>query len=171
MEKIDLPYLGDEFLNKLRTLSNQVAKDEDSLRRRFRSCAKHKTKNIVAQDYYYLNDDKQYLDSIYKPILKEDIVYYIVVLRNISGEPSVFARHNDEVRQAGINYYIDLGGDNVITKFYNPDPVDYVAESNTWYLFNGSVEHEVIGVTSTRLIFGMDLESCPDYEDLRRRLL
>jgi len=171
MEQVELPKFDKHFVDLLLSISETIATDKDSIRRRLHSCIEIGIKDIVQQDYYYLTKHQTYLDTLFAPYFSEPLIYYLAVFKNITGNPSCVVRHKDVIRTCGINYYVDLGGDNVITSFYNPNKTDYHAQKDTWYLFNASKEHEVSNITSTRVIFGMDLESQPTYEEVRRLLL
>lgn len=64
--------------------------------------------------------------------------------------------HIDPIRTFAINYYLDLGGSNCITHFYNSctDTVpleSHRIESHKWYKLNVTVPHHVVGITTTRV--------------------
>jgi len=171
MIQVDLPDLDDEFKNELLNISNDVATSKEIVRRRLQDCIKYNRKDIIQFEYVYLDQYQNYLDKLFSNKFNEKITYYLMVLRNVTDDLSIFPRHSDEIRLSGVNYYLSLGGDDVVTNFYFPDKVSFRAEQDKWYIFNACEEHEVLNISSTRIILGMDLESQPSYEDLKRRLL
>ena len=171
MIQVDLPDLEESFKQQLITLSKDIASDKDSVKRRLKNCIKLNRKDIVQDEYVYLDDYRDYLDNIFAERIGDKLTYYLIVMKNVSDEPSLYPKHRDDVRLSGVNYYLELGGDDVITNFYLPDSVSFKAEKNRWYIFNACKEHEVLNISSTRIVLGMDLESQPSYEDLKRRLL
>lgn len=171
MIEVKLPELDSNLKAALFTESEKVAQDQDSIRRRLRECVKHNKKDIVQYDYVYFNNNiNSWLDEILQPSLQEPATYYLAVFRNITGNPSSLPLHTDEIRTSGINYYLELGGSDVVTNFYTPEKTQYYAKQNTWYIFNAGQQHEIDNVESTRIILGLDFESQPSYEELKRRL-
>ena len=171
MIEAPLPKLEENFKQELLTLSQGVATSREVIKQRLQSCIKHVRKDIVQFEYVYLDQYQNYLDKLFSNKFNEKITYYLMVLRNVTDDLSIFPRHSDEIRLSGVNYYLSLGGDDVVTNFYFPDKVSFRAEQDKWYIFNACEEHEVLNISSTRIILGMDLESQPSYEDLKRRLL
>ena len=171
MIQVDLPDLEESFKQQLITLSKDVATNKDAIQRWLQHCIKLDRKDVVQDEYIYLDDYQSYLDNIFAERVGDKLTYYLIVLKNVLGETSIYPKHQDDVRLSGINYYLELGGDDVITNFYLPDKVSFKAEKNKWYIFNACKEHEVLNISSTRIVLGMDLESQPSYEDLKRRLL
>ena len=171
MIQIDLPDLEESFKEQLLKISENVATDINSVKRRLNHCIRLGRKDIVQDEYIYLDDHKEYLDNLFAERLGGKVTYYLIVARNVIGAPSFLVRHSDDVRHAGINYYLDLGGENVITNFYTPDKTSYVAEKGKYYIVQGGADHEVLNVTSTRVVLGMDLDSLPTYEEYQQLLL
>ena len=92
--------------------------------------------------------------------------------------PAILPPHTHTIRTLGINYFIDLGGDEVRTCFYTHKPKSGIAkyesqskwggylsfddvekyghivtEKNKWHAYNTRIPHSVEGVTGTRLFF------------------
>jgi len=69
--------------------------------------------------------------------------------------------HCDRFSKTKINYWIDLGGDNVITSWVDPLDNDVIIESivcdaKTWYILDVGRTHKVSGLTGHRIgISGM----------------
>jgi len=171
MIQIDLPDLEDSFKEQLLKVSENVATNIDSVKRRLDHCIRLDRKDIVQDEYVYLDNYQDYLDNIFAERLGGKITYYLIVARNVIGLPSYLVRHSDDVRHAGINYYLELGGESVITNFYTPNKTSYIAEKGKYYIFQGGVDHEVLNITSTRVVLGMDLDSLPTYEEYQQLLL
>jgi hypothetical protein len=99
----------------------------------------------------------------------------IGIMKSANGSPACQPPHIDRRRALAINYYIDLGGDQVTTSFYDfndevhPDAssnfqyTDFkklghcVFEKNQWYAYNVSQCHSVENITGTRYF----LSICP----------
>jgi hypothetical protein len=98
--------------------------------------------------------------------------------------PASYCPHTDRVRTVGINYYIDAGGPNVTTVFYDKEdsadddvggnmlPYEQLTKvgeqhfnENAWYMFGTRRFHSVENVESTRLILTLSLRKCSP-EDL-----
>lgn len=93
----------------------------------------------------------------------------IAIMQNTKSIPACVTPHIDSRRSLAMNYYIELGGTNVITSFYDtikqarPDEgqqyrydqvtkVDeYCFESNQWYAFQGNQCHSVENIQGTRI--------------------
>ena len=170
MIQADLPDLEESFKQQLIKISKDVATDKNAIQRRLQHCIRLDRKDVVQSDYTYLDDYQSYLDNIFAERVGEKLTYYLIVMKNVLGKTSIFPKHRDEIRLSGLNYYLELGGNDVITNFYLPDIVPFKAEKNKWYIFNACKEHEIVSISSTRIILGMDLESQPSYEELKRRL-
>lgn len=98
-----------------------------------------------------------------------DIFTIVAVMKNIKSVPACITPHIDSRRSWAMNYYIDLGGDHVVTSFYDAinsaDPTqgqqytydqvkkinEYVFEANQWYAFNANQCHSVENIQTTRL--------------------
>ena len=99
----------------------------------------------------------------------------IGIMKSHNGEPACQPPHVDRRRALAINYYIELGGDNVVTSFYDFSGTVYpdasanfqysdfekighcVFEKNHWYAYNVSQCHSVENITGTRYF----LSICP----------
>lgn len=69
-------------------------------------------------------------------------------------------KHTDARRYGIINYVIDAGGDNVVTKWY--DSEDNVIETQVvkekkWYKMKTDIDHTIEGMTSDRLMLTISL--------------
>ena len=119
----------------------------------------------------------------YQPYFKTPMIgswFNILGNSNLSQGPACFPPHVHYGRTLAVNYFIDLGGDNVNTVFYShyqadrepnsPQPVlekyggflkyenvrkdtQYTAEKNKWYVHNSRIPHSVENITATRILF------------------
>ena len=77
---------------------------------------------------------------------KHTIKSGVSIMKNNTNKPTVCQPpHSDRGRKLAINYYIDLGGDQVETVFYNPQAsTKETSAVNFLYKDTGSVEHATI---------------------------
>jgi len=104
------------------------------------------------------------------------------IMKSANGNPACQPPHIDRQRALAINYYIDLGGEQVTTSFYDfndevqPDAssnfqyTDYkklghcVFEKNRWYAYNVSQCHSVENITGTRYFLSICPMNAPTYK-------
>jgi hypothetical protein len=107
------------------------------------------------------------------------------IIKNTNSKSAAsYGPHTDRVRTVGINYYIEAGGTNVTTVFYDkedPDDDDVGGnmlpynqlskigeqhfKENAWYMFGTRRFHSVEGIETTRLVLTLSLFQCKP-EDL-----
>jgi hypothetical protein len=105
----------------------------------------------------------------------------IGLIRNTKTEStSSYGPHSDRVRTVGINFYIDLGGENVSTVFYDKfDPLDDLVgghnatyneltaveevffKNDIWYAFNTKQYHSVENIETTRIMLTLSMVNIP----------
>ena len=90
MIQVDLPDLEESFKQQLITLSKDIASDKDSVKRRLKNCIKLNRKDIVQDEYVYLDDYRDYLDNIFAERIGDKLTYYLIVMKNVSDEPSLY---------------------------------------------------------------------------------
>lgn len=102
-----------------------------------------------------------------------------IIHNTIPGTLASYAPHTDRIRSIGINYYLESGGDNVTTVFYDQeDPIEETAggnllpyevlnkvneqkfDINTWYMINTRRFHSVENVERARLMLTLSLLNC-----------
>tara|TARA_A100001035_G_C27701525_1_gene462697 strand:- start:473 stop:973 length:501 start_codon:yes stop_codon:yes gene_type:complete len=69
-------------------------------------------------------------------------------------------KHTDAKRYGIINYIINAGGDNVVTKWYDSDDnviETRVVEEKKWYKMKTDIDHTIEGMTSDRLMLSISL--------------
>ena len=85
--------------------------------------------------------------------LHDNLIIY-QVLRN--GIP----KHTDAKRKSILNYIIDTGGNNVITKWYDSNNNiinQLVVPEKKWYRMKTDIDHSIEGITSDRLMITISL--------------
>lgn len=93
------------------------------------------------------------------------------VMRNLESSPACLPPHVDQTRALAINYYLDLGGNHVVTSFYDRHEKvsveraynfrykditkvgEFCFEKNKWYAFNTDQCHSVEGIETQRVMF------------------
>jgi hypothetical protein len=148
--------------------------------------------NCAAGDFFDNPEVTKLTLSEYQRYFYNNITPLVGVLRNTNPDrPASYAPHSDRVRNVGINFYIDLGGENVSTVFYDKhDPADdlvgghnaryedlnKVSESvcNTegWYVFDTRQYHSVENIETSRIMLTISLRgvSAKDVRNVMKNL-
>ena len=131
--------------------------------------------NCGAGDFFSDKIITDFTKKEFQHIFKKEIYPTIGIIHNLnSNNTASYPPHTDRVRTLSINYYIDLGGDNVSTIFYDKqDPTDdqvgghvlpynevkaqskYIFDTDTWYLLNSRKFHSVENIKTSRIVFGI----------------
>lgn len=126
------------------------------------------------------------INEVYSSYFQQPVIGIVGNLSNIGdSEPAQAPPHCDRFRKTAINYIMQTGGDNVYTCFYkklrNNDNLSEAANSlysevtlddkiklpaKTWHAYNVQQYHSVEGITDTRLIFSLLLDSNPSLDDI-----
>lgn len=128
----------------------------------------------------------QRLKDLYEPVFGCKV--YPTLARQVNINPPTLATvgpHCDRFRTVGINYILDLGGNNVITKTYKNKREDhsnldnsaetkkfedvtfnleYKLPKDTWFVFNPQQYHSVHNLESTRVLLFL-LWNTSDYDE------
>ena len=168
--ELDLPEPTVELVQALRNFASAIKTDPDD-----------KPWLESSQDQEINSVDAAFVraDSL-EPLVKEqygqffsdtDIMAIVGVMRNLEDQPACLPPHVDQTRALAINYYIDLGGDQVTTSFYDQyEQVsadraynfrykdiakvgEFCFKANKWYAFNTNQCHSVEGIKTQRLMF------------------
>jgi hypothetical protein len=167
--KLNLPPPSDSIINQIRQFADAVQYNTDSKRwlEEFHSgrvaVALHSLGNTDAEI------SRQMIDQFQPFFPKHRILSTICVVKNADEHSSCLPSHIDRGRALGINYFIELGGDQVETVFYNLSK-DTQAESATnivqeqtggvhsqvrfdqgWYGFRANQCHSVENIQTTRI--------------------
>jgi len=176
-----LPPLPSEIKTKVRLISNKLAHNDDS--REWVDKFHNYTVNSVNHAYIWSPELDDYISDVYQQYFNEPIKSMIGIQRNVNSDLGCTPPHCDRARNIAINYYIDLGGENVLTNLYNnlkntedlTSSVNFkyeeveLIESNklakdTWYGFNVQQCHSVENIETLRIFLGIVLDSNPSYE-------
>lgn len=131
--------------------------------------------NCAFGDFFTEKSISSHIRSEYQHFFKVDMIPIIGIIKNTKSVPASYAPHSDRVRHVAINFYIDTGGDDVRTVFYDKtDSIDDLLgghvlsydnlpdithqltfESNKWYLLPTRQYHSVENIEHTRLILSL----------------
>ena len=116
----------------------------------------------------------------YQQFFKHKLYPTIGIITNTKNDiPACYPPHTDRVRTASVNFYIDTGGDNVCTVFYDKhDPINgkvegrvlpyselqptsqYQFDNSTWYVVNTQQFHSVENILTSRCMLTLSLIDC-----------
>lgn len=181
---LDLPKLPEEIITKVRLFANQLGFSNN--RDVFNQCHNYKI-NSVNYDFNQFTEIDDEINQLYGNYFNEKLYSIVGVMRNVTNNISEFPPHCDRYRKTAINFLIDNGGENVVTRFYdfersdNDDlskgenlkysQINFVSEHKlepkNWYAFNVQKCHSVNNIESTRLLFGLVLESNQNYKTFK----
>ena len=132
---------------------------------------------------------KQYQPYFVAPIIRS----YFDFLTNVEPDkgPATLPPHIHTIRTLALNYFIDLGGENVKTCFYTHKPKTgmqvfepqekwggylsledvspyghIVTEKSKWHVYNTRIPHSVEGVTGTRIFLSLVFDATHEMADL-----
>ena len=128
--------------------------------------------NCAAGLFFVDDDINDQMQSLYKSFFSDEFVSTIGIIHNTTSRPASYPPHSDKFRRVGFNYYIDLGGENVETVFYdkvddsfeseggNVIPHDQLSgkvekikfEKDCWNLFHTRRFHSVENIETTRCL-------------------
>lgn len=131
-KKIDLITIPSTLIDSLSCIENQ------------------KNLHPTAPTIYGTYEVSKNLEKFLQPYFKKDIIVRYQIIRH--GLPI----HKDSIDgNYKINYILDLGGNNVETRWYSEDKKTLlkraVLKKNCWYVLNVKKFHDVVNVESTRL--------------------
>jgi hypothetical protein len=131
------------------------------------------------------------LEDLYFPYFKQDFTILLGIIKNSnnSGYASC-PPHCDSVRMSAINYVVQSGGSNVITKFYkkvrqgsiffDSENIKYgdaevhseiKIPEHKWHCFNPHIYHSVENVETSRILLSLFLDDNPFYSDFKHKYL
>lgn len=178
MIQLSLPELSAELVSKIRLFSNELAHNDND--RLWLNEFHNNTINAVNQNFVPFDHDiDAEIKEIYSGYFNNTIRPVIGVMRNVTRFTATMPCHCDRLRNIAINYYIDLGGDDVSTQFYDYTRTDdttvseniskdsvnlldsYTFQRNKWYCYNVQQCHSVENIETTRIFLGLFLENNP----------
>ena len=167
--KLNLPPPSDSIIEQIKKFTDAVQYNADSKRwlEEF-----HSNRINVALHSLGNNDteiNRQMVDQFQKFFPKHRILSTICVMKNNSTNLACLPSHIDRGRALGINYFVELGGDQVETVFYNLSKTTQatvatnVVQEETggvhsrvifdqgWYAFKANQCHSVENIQSSRI--------------------
>lgn len=183
VKKLDLPLVPVHLQRAILDFSTDLGRNTDSqqwLENFHDNCV-----NVVGHNFVELPADiTNSLLAIYQPFFDSKIVPVIGVMRNLKDTPAWLLPHCDRTRYLAINFYIDLGGDNVYTHFYDyvrtsndltesvnlkfnqvTEVAKYKFNTNEWVCYGVQQCHAVSGVQTTRVFLGLIPLDNPTFTD------
>ena len=169
-----LPKPSDQLIDLVRTTALNRPTALES--KKWHDSIQPETVNNVAGEFFQAEGKlAKLIVEEFQPLFKIRIIPTIGILRNTSLLHSgSYAPHTDKVRTLGVNYYIDLGGNNVSTIFYDKHAPDddtiggnvlsysqvnvkttYTFEVGPWYLLTSRRYHSVENIKTERIILGL----------------
>jgi hypothetical protein len=170
---LQLPKPSDNLINLVKEIA--LSKPLTLGTRGWRN-SKQNTKVNSADADFSIDDKITYLGKQeFQSFFKEPMSPIIGIFRNTDTSlPAVYPPHTDRYRSTAINYYIELGGDNVNTVFYDKRDQDddmiggnilsynqlqiknkYKFETGFWYLLDSKRFHSVENIMTSRIILGL----------------
>jgi hypothetical protein len=173
--EINLPKPSEKLINLIKTVAADRPTNiggkavHDAIQESYR--------NNAAGEFFRTEEITQLALSEYQHYFYNNVIPMIGLLRNTrTDQLAGYAPHSDRIRNVAINFYIDLGGSNVSTVFYDKyDPEDdlvggynakyedlnkvgeYFCNDSTWYVFNSRQYHSVENIETTRVMLSLSL--------------
>lgn len=141
--------------------------------------------NAVTHQFAAVPELQQLVNEEYSKFFKYDLFVTVGVIKNLSQYPACLPPHIDRTRALTINYYIELGGDQVSTCFYDieaptarTEPINFkytqvnkkqeiVFQKNKWYAYDVCVAHSVENIINTRLFLTLGVMPPTGYDNYR----
>ena len=170
---LQLPKPSNDLINLVK--STALSRPINVSSRNWHSSIQGSDINCAAGDFFSDNNVSLMALKEFQPLFKHRLSATIGVIHNVS--PLALASyppHTDRVRTASVNFYIELGGNNVSTIFYDRKDLandkvggniltykevsaqqEYFFNTDTWYLMNSRNFHSVENIKTTRIILGL----------------
>ena len=134
------------------------------------------TVNVAKCVYYTHPLLSKYTQEVYQPFFEEPIIPLVIKLVNTRpGTPSFYLPHYDQKRITSLNFYLEPGGANVTTSFYNEQGhfdlsgnvctyEDVTLKSRhsmneqEWYLLDVNQYHSVENIETNRIAFALSFQ-------------
>jgi hypothetical protein len=175
IHQINLPRPSDKLINLIKTVAENQPTNFGGQQAHID--IQSQGVNCAAGEFFNHSEVTELALSEYQHYFYNNITPLIGILRNTRNDmPACYAPHSDRVRSVGINFYIDLGGDNVSTVFYDKhDPEDdlqgghnaryedltkvseHFCNDSTWYVFDTRQYHSVENIKTTRVMLSISL--------------
>ena len=168
---LQLPKPSNDLINLIKSIA--LDRPVNIISRNWHSSIQGPNINCAAGDFFSDKKISSLAIQEFQPLFKYSIHATIGIIHNTNPLKSAsYPPHTDKVRTASINFYIELGGNNVKTIFYDKKDLEseetkilpykdvsaqqeYVFDTDTWYLLNSRNFHSVENINTTRIIFGL----------------
>jgi len=170
---LQLPKPSDDLINLVKEIA--LSKPLNLESKRWLDSVQNTKVNSAAADFS-VDDKITYLGKQeFQSFFKEPMKPIIGIIHNVDTTlPAVYPPHTDRIRTLSINYYIELGGDNVNTVFYDKRDQDddmiggnvlsynqlqiknkYKFKTGFWYLLDSKRFHSVENIMTSRIMLGL----------------
>jgi hypothetical protein len=173
--EINLPKPSEKLINLIKTVAAERPTNFGG--KAVHDAVQQVHRNNAAGEFFKTDEVTKLALSEYQRYFYNNLIPMIGLLRNTkTGVPAGYAPHSDRIRNVAINFYIDLGGSNVSTVFYDKyDPDndlvggynakyedltkvgEYFCNDSTWYVFNSRQYHSVENIETTRVMMSLSL--------------
>jgi hypothetical protein len=178
IHKLNLPQPSSTLINLTRKHAYARSIDYDSVK--WHKSIQSPEMNCAAGMFFAHPEVTIHARKEYQHFFKQTLHPIVGIIVNTRPEtPACYPPHTDRVRNVGINFYIDAGGDNVTTVFYDKhDPIDdkvggnvmpylnlqpvnqYLFDTNNWYVIDTRQFHSVENILTSRCILSLSLIDC-----------
>ena len=170
---LQLPKPSDKLINLVKSVA--LSRPINVSSKNWHSSIQGPNINCAAGDFFSDDNINILAKQEFQSLFKHNITATIGVIHNTNLLAlASYPPHSDRVRTASINFYIELGGSNVKTIFYDKHDLvndtvggnvlpykevsaqqEYFFETDNWYLLNSRNFHSVENIETTRIIFGL----------------
>ena len=177
--QLNLPHPSQYLLDLVKKFADDTFLDPDrkDWLDKFHNDAINATLHIYTGDSQLTNQ----LQSEYSKFFTNPIYAVVGIMKNASNsQPACSPPHIDRKRALAINYYIELGGNNVTTRYYDAFSdtksdvaqnylytevnlvSQYVFEKNRWYAYAVNQCHSVENIDTTRYFLSIMVSDLPE---------
>lgn len=183
--RVNLPLPSPELIDTVQSYARLLVCDPD--KKRWLDEFHYNKTNSVLHHF----DSPEFLSQLIKKEFQHIFPNHTVsgmigIMSNVQTVPACLPPHCDRSRAVGLNYFINLGGNNVKTVFYDQQhpivgvgrnihyneltPVEqHVFDQDSWYCYDVSRCHSVENIESTRLFIAIrlvrkDIDADLDFE-------
>jgi hypothetical protein len=167
--ELDLPQPSEQLIEAIQKFAATVKPDPDD--KPWLDASQGNTVNSVESIFARAEPLDYLLQQEYGQYFTDTNIFAVVgVMQNLDLTLACLPPHIDQKRALAINYYVELGGANVVTSFYDvkePTLSDaarnyrynevsktghYKFKSNQWYAFDAAQCHSIENIETKRLI-------------------
>lgn len=182
--ELNLPAPSESIVSKIRNFAYSLPND-DQARNWLNQFYSNKI-NAVDQSFQLFNVIDAEINNLYQSYFDCKILPVLGIMKNVTNHVACLPPHCDRARNTAINFYIDLGGSNVVTNFYNYHRIDtdlteaenvfyenlvienqYCFKNRTWYAYGVQQCHSVENVETTRIALMLGLETNINFDNFK----